>query len=196
MKKIVLASNNANKIKEIGKLLEPFSVEIKGLKELGLGDPVEDGKNFMENSLIKAKYAYKKTGLPSLADDSGFCVDSMNGFPGLSSARFIKAVGGEQNAFNVVNECINPHNKKAYFITSMVFIYEDKDEKTVIKDFEGKIDGNFVFPARGNGGFGFDPVFMPNGYNKTFAEMPEEKLKISHRTIALNKFIEFFKTLK
>lgn len=195
MKEIILASNNANKIKEIAKLLEPFNIEVRSLKELGLGDPIEDGKDFMENSLIKAKYVYDKTGLPSLADDSGFCIDSLNNFPGLSSARFIKAVGGEEKAFNVINDCINIHNKKAFFITSLVFIYKDNN-KTIVKDFEGKVNGNFVFPARGEGGFGFDPVFVPDGYDKTFAEMPEEKLKISHRTLALKKFIDFFKTLK
>ena len=80
MDKIILASNNQNKIKEISKLLEPFNVEVKSLKELGLGDPIEDGKNFQENSLIKAKYDFEKTGLPSLADDSGYCIESLNDF--------------------------------------------------------------------------------------------------------------------
>lgn len=196
IKKIVLATNNLNKVKEIQGLLAPFGVEVNTLKDLNLGDPVEDGKTFLENSTIKARYAFERTGLPSLADDSGFCVESLNGFPGLSSARFIKSVGGEEKAFSVINDCINPYDKSAHFITSLVFIYKDSGGNTVVKDFEGKIGGKFVFPARGEGGFGFDPTFIPDGYDKTFAEMPEEKLKISHRTRALNQFFEFFKTLK
>ena len=116
MKTIILASNNQNKIKEISKLLEQFSVEVKSLKELGLGDPVEDGKDFQENSLIKSRYAFEKTGLPSLADDSGYCIDSLNNFPGLCSARFSKACGGYPEAFKILNECINPNNTKSHYI--------------------------------------------------------------------------------
>lgn len=100
MRTIILASNNANKIKEIGELLKPFNVEVKSLKELGLGDPTEDGKDFAENALIKARYAFEKTGLPSLADDSGFCISSLNDFPGLCSARFAEASGGYEEAFS------------------------------------------------------------------------------------------------
>lgn len=195
IKKIVLATNNLNKVKEIQGLLSSFNVEVKTLKDLNLGDPIEDGKTFLENSIIKARYAFERTGLPSLADDSGFCVESLNCFPGLTSSRFIKAVGGEDKAFNIINECISPYDKRAYFITSLAFIYKDANEKTIIKDFEGRINGKFVFPAKGEGGFGFDPSFIPDGYDKTFAEMPEEKLKISHRTRALNQFFDFFKAL-
>ncbi len=195
MKELILASNNIGKVKEVEKLLQQFNVQVRTLKDLGLGEPIEDGKTFVENSIIKAKYAFEKTGLPTIADDSGFCVDTMNDFPGLCSARFIKAVGGNENAFKVINECINPNDKSAHFITSLAFIFVNKDNQTIIKTFEGRINGQFLFPGKGDGGFGFDPVFVPNGYDKTFAEMPDEKVKISHRTIALNKFLDFFKDI-
>lgn len=195
MKEIILATNNSGKVKEIAELLKQFDVEVKSLKDLELGEPIEDGKNFLENATIKARYAFGRTGIPTLADDSGFCIDSMNDFPALCSARFIKAVGGHQEAFRVINECINPKDKSAHFITNMVFIYKDKNGNEVLKGFEGRIDGKFSYPAKGEGGFGFDSVFIPDGYEKTFAEMPDVKVKISHRTRALNKFFDFFKNI-
>lgn len=196
MKTIILASNNQNKIKEISKLLEQFSVEVKSLKELGLGDPVEDGKDFQENSLIKARYAFEKTGLPSLADDSGYCIDSLNNFPGLCSARFSKACGGYPEAFKILNECINPNNTKSHYITCLSFIYKTNNQ-VIEKVFEGRIDGSFTYPSRGENGFGYDPTFLPDGYDKTFGELPNElRMTINHRARALNKFFEFFKTLQ
>lgn len=193
MKTIVLASNNQNKIKEISKLLEEFNIEVKSLKELGLGDPIEDGQTFEENAIIKAKYAFDKTGLPSLADDSGFCVESMNGFPGLCSARFADAAGGHEKAMEMISKCINPNNKKSNFITAMAFVY-NKDGNETVETFEGKLDGDFVYPPRGNNGFGYCPCFLPNGYSETFGEMANEvRTKMNHRAIALNKFIEFLK---
>ncbi len=195
MKEIILATNNEGKVNEIKNLLKQFNVNVKSLKDLQLGEPIEDGKTFLENAIIKAKYAFEQTGLPTLADDSGFCIDSMNNFPGLCSARFIKACGGNEQAFKIINECINQNDKSAYFITCIAFIYSDNSGHEIIKSFEGKIEGHFSFPAKGNGGFGFDPVFIPNGYDKTFAEMPDVKVEISHRTRALNKFFDFFKTL-
>lgn len=196
MRTIILASNNANKIKEIGELLKPFNVEVKSLKELGLGDPTEDGKDFAENALIKARYAFEKTGLPSLADDSGFCISSLNDFPGLCSARFAEASGGYEEAFKIINGCINPRNKGAYFVTFLAFVYRDDSGKVIEKTFDGKIDGEFVYPSRGSHGFGYCPVFMPKGYKDTFGEMENElRTKINHRAIALDKFIKFFKTI-
>lgn len=193
MKKIlVLASNNPKKIKEINELLKDFDVEVKSLKDLGLGEPVEDGKTFAENALIKARYGFENTGLPTLADDSGFCINSMNNFPGLCSARFIKAVGGEEKAFEVINSCINSKDKSCFFICDIAFVYKQNNQ-VIEKIFEGKVNGDFIFPAKGDGGFGFDPVFMPDGYDKTFAEIPEVKAKISHRKKGLDQFLEFVK---
>ena len=214
IKTIVLASNNAGKINEIKLLLSPFGVEIKSLKDLGLGDPIENGKDFIENSLIKAEYAFEKTGLPSLADDSGFCIDSLNNFPGLFSSRFGSACRKLQNdllgqnidiktsfygedspCFKIINNMIG-EDKKAHFTTCISFVYKNDDE--IKKEvFEGIVKGDFIYPPRGKEGFGYDPCFMPNGYDKTFAEMGmEAKNKISHRSIALAKFVEYFKKIK
>jgi len=197
MDKIILASNNSHKINEITKLLEPFRVEIKSLKELGLDDPVEDGRNFVENALIKARYAYTKTNLPALADDSGFCISSLNDFPGLCSGRFAKAVGGFEKAFEILNSCIESKNKTASFITCLAFVYKNIDGIIVEKIFEGKIDGEFTYPPRGGNGFGYCSAFTPNGCEKTFGEISDDiRTHTNHRALALNKFIEFFKTIR
>ncbi len=196
MKTILVASNNINKISEISKLLANFDIEVKSLKDLGLGDPIENGRTFAENSLIKSNFAFEKTGLPSLADDSGFCVDSLNDFPGLSSARFAKACGTYEESFKIINGCISQTNKKAHFITTLSFIYKDSKDNKVEKIFEGKMEGNFTYPARGTNGFGYCPCFTPNNYEETFGEMSDDlRIKINHRSIALNKFVEFIKEI-
>lgn len=193
MKEIILASNNVNKINEIGNLLSSFNVKIRSLKELNLGDPIEDGKNFEENALIKAEFGFRETGLPTLADDSGFCIDSLNDFPGLCSARFAEACGSYEEAFRILDKCINPKNKKAHFVTYLAFVYKDNNGNIVKNTFEGKIDGKFVYPGRGNNGFAYCPVFLPNGYNQTFGEIENEVRKnMNHRKIALDKFLKFF----
>ncbi|MDR1498761.1 MAG: RdgB/HAM1 family non-canonical purine NTP pyrophosphatase [Rickettsiales bacterium] len=193
MKTIILASNNKNKIKEIGELLGTFSMEVKSLRELGLGDPEENGKTFEENALIKARYAFEKTKMPSLADDSGFSIDSLNGFPGLCSARFADSVGGHENAMKILNNCINRDDRGAYFITVLAFVYE-KNGQVLEKTFEGKIKGQFTFPTRGTNGFGYCPCFTPIGHDKTFAEMDNFfRCKINHRAIALEKFCNFLR---
>lgn len=192
MKQIILASNNDNKIKEINNLLKLFNIEAKGLKELKLDSPIENGNDFTENALIKARYTFNKTDLPTIADDSGFCIDSMNGFPGLCSARFAEACGSYSEAFRIINECINPINRKACFITCIAFIYKDENNNIIEKVFEGKIEGEFIYPGRGNNGFGYCPVFLPNGFEQTFAEMSNSlRTKINHRRIALDKFIKY-----
>jgi XTP/dITP diphosphohydrolase len=190
MQKIVVSSNNKNKIIEISDLLG--DVEVLSLSDFSLESPPETGSTFEENSLIKSKYVFEKTGLPSIADDSGFCVDCFGGFPGLYSARFAESVGAFEHAFKVINECINPLNKKIYFICCVSFVF-----KNIEKTFVGRVDGNFVYPPIGNNGFGYDPVFMPLGYEHTFAEMQLiEKQKISHRKIAMENFLNFYNAEK
>ena len=197
MKTIVVASNNSNKIAEISKLLSEFDIEVKSLKELGLGDPVENGRTFAENALIKSNYAFEKTGLPALADDSGFCIDSLNDFPGLSSKRFADACGSYEESFKIIHQCINTINKKAHFTTTLSFIYKDLNNSKIEKIFEGKMEGNFTYPARGTNGFGYCPCFTPENYSETFGEMSDEqRIKINHRAIALNKFAEFLKEIQ
>ncbi|MDR3289694.1 MAG: RdgB/HAM1 family non-canonical purine NTP pyrophosphatase [Rickettsiales bacterium] len=191
MKIILLASNNANKIKELTALLSEFNVEIRSLNDLKIGEPIEDGKTFQENSLIKAKFGFEKTGLPTLADDSGFCIDSLNNFPGLFSSRFEKAVGGYEKCFEILNKMKT--DNKAHFTTCISFIYK-KNDKITEKCFEGKCPGEFIYPAKGDNNFGYDPVFKMDGMDKTFAEIPNEiKNKISHRAIAFKMFLDFYK---
>lgn len=195
MKTIVLASNNENKILEFKRLLNPFGVNIKTSKELGLIDPIEDGATFAENSLIKARFAFSKTHLPCLADDSGLGLNGLNGFPGIASNRFAKACGNREKSFYILNECLSENNKKANFTTCLSFIYE-KDGEIIEKTFTGISEGEFVYPGRGENGFGYCPCFLPNGYNETYGEMTNEfRTKINHRAIALKKFIEFFSDL-
>jgi len=206
----LLASNNAGKVREVGELLKDSHVEIKTLKDLGLDNPVENGRTFVENSLIKARYGLEKTGLPTLADDSGFCIDCLNDFPGLFSARFAESCGALRNdllndgsnhlytsdspCFKILNDMIKRSNgdNRAHFTTCLAFVYR-RSNKVEEKTFEGVCEGKFVYPPQGDNGFGYDPVFMLNGHNKTFAEISgEEKNRVSHRATALKKFKEFF----
>jgi XTP/dITP diphosphohydrolase len=204
---MVLASNNQGKVDEFKFLLKSFDVEILSLKDMGIVLPPETGRTFSENSLQKAQFVFKKTGLPALADDSGFCLDGLNGFPGLFSSRFSIACQNLQNellkqdkhietshygddspCFKLLNNMVGD-NKKAYFTTYLSYIDQDGKEY----GFEGVVDGSFVFPQKGQNGFGYDPVFIPDGYDKTFAEMTsEEKQSNSHRSRAIKKFMEFY----
>lgn len=191
---IVLASHNKNKLSEISQNLKPLNVKVKSLEDFKLEPPTENGKDFKENSFIKAMYAFEKTGLPSLGDDSGFCVDSLNDFPGLCSARFAQAVGSYEKAFDVLNQCINPENKKVHFMTSMTFVYV-KNSKVIAKHFEGRVNGLFSYPAKGKNGFGYCPIFIPDGYSCTYAELSNDvRTKINHRYKAFEKFVDFFKS--
>lgn len=199
MKEILLASNNKNKIKEISELLKPFDVVVKNLSDFNIPEPIEDGKDFAENSLIKAMNGFTASnGLPTLADDSGFCIDSMNNFPGLYSARFANACGGYEKTFEILNNCLKlERNKSAHFITCLSFVYYNKNSSNnsiIRKTFNGIMNGQFIYPARGNNGFGYCPIFLPNGYNETFGEMSDDlRTSINHRKKALDKFIEYFK---
>lgn len=192
MNTIVLASNNKNKLYEMKSIMLPFNLEVKTLSDLNLPDPVEDGKDFTENALIKARSAFKKTGLPTISDDSGFCIDTLNNFPGLASKRFMEAVGDYDKAAFVLNNCLSSNNK-AHFTTCIAFVFE-KDNKLIEKTFLGNLNGNFIYPGRGQNGFGYCPYFIPDGYSETLAEISDEhRIKINHRAIALERFVEFFK---
>ncbi|GMO62746.1 MAG: RdgB/HAM1 family non-canonical purine NTP pyrophosphatase [Rickettsiales bacterium] len=192
MKTIIIASNNQGKITEMSNLLKDFDVEIKGLKDVGITElPEETGTTFAENSLIKSNFVFEKTGLPALADDSGLGIDCFNGFPGLFSARFADAIGGYPATFEALNKIILPSNKKIYF--TCCISYTDKNIK---ETFEGRVDGTFTYPAKGEGGFGYDPIFQPDGFDKTFSELGIDiKQKISHRTLAMQKFLTFYHSI-
>ena len=188
-KKIVIASHNKGKVEEIKILLRPLKIEVLSADDFNLKEPIEDGFSFEENSLIKSSYVCNRTGIPSLSDDSGICFSDLNNEPGIYSARW----AGKSKDFNLamfkINESIkkikNP-NYNCFFVCALSLSWPNGKHVTV----SGKIDGKFSWPPKGNLGFGYDPIFKPLGYNKTFAEMePEFKHNISHRALAFKKLI-------
>ena len=204
IEQILISSGNKGKLVEIADLLGKIGIEAISAADFNLEEPEETGKNFEENSKIKARYYGDKTGLISLADDSGLCIDALNGEPGIHSARWaIDEQTGEKNfnlafekikqsliAKNVVKN-INLETAKitAHFICNLT-LYNPKTSE--IKSFEGRVDGFLVIPPKGNNGFGYDPIFITEGFDKTFGEMlPAEKDKVSHRTRAFEKILEF-----
>lgn len=186
--KLLIASGNKGKIKEISHLLEPFNVEVISAANFNLDEPEENGTTFIENAEIKSRYYSKHTGLPSLADDSGLCVDALNGAPGIYSARW----AGEKKDFSIAmkrieNEMGDSTNKNARFVCALSLYLPKTD---TVENFEGTVEGKISFPARGENGFGYDPIFIADGMTQTFAQIdPIEKHSISHRADAFNKLI-------
>lgn len=187
--KLLIASGNEGKVTEIRELLGDFNVQIVSAADLNLSEPEETGENFIQNAEIKARYYGKATGLPALADDSGLCVDALGGQPGIFSARW----AGEKKDFKaaikrVKEELAGNDNKDANFTCALALYWPQTDE---IESFEGKVSGTLTFPPKGTKGFGYDPIFTPRGFGKTFGEMSSlEKHKISHRANAFAKLIE------
>lgn len=188
IKKIVLATSNKNKVKEIEYILNGVQI-LEMPKEIG--EIEENGKTFFDNALIKAKQVYQYTKVPTMADDSGLCINSLDGKPGIYSARY----GGENLSYNekitlLLEELKNKKDRTAYFTTAIILILNDE----YYIEVEGRINGTIIENPKGSNGFGYDPIFIPDGYNKTFAEMTkEEKNNISHRSIAINKLKEILK---
>lgn len=190
MKKFVIASSNEHKIAEFKKMLSPFNIKLVSYKDALKEDfeIEETGKTFEENAKLKAEIIAQKTKLPTFADDSGLCITSLNGEPGLFSARYAESLGGYENAFSELEERLKGKEKDAYFICVIALAIPDK--KTQI--FEGRCNGFINFPARGADGFSYDPIFVPNGLGRTFAELSDdEKNTISHRAFATEKFANF-----
>lgn len=189
---IVLATANPHKVEEINAITAGLGVEFI-LPPDGF-DPIEDGETFEENALIKAEAAHKLTNMPVLADDSGICVDALDGGPGIYSARYADS---QQNRIErILNELKDVPSEKrgAHFVCAMVLL--DKNGDVLISD-RGECYGKIGFEAKGANGFGFDPVFIVNGGDMTMAEMTEEvKNKISHRGLGLQKIINFLQTSK
>jgi len=185
--KLVIASHNKGKVREIGELLEPFGVEVVSAGDLGLGEPIEDGETFIANAIIKAQAAAKESGLPSLADDSGLAVHALDGKPGIHSARW----AGPEKDFPAAMEKIEgliagQDDRSAHFACALALAWPNGHVET----FEGTVQGELVWPMRGEKGFGYDPTFIANGYDITFAEMdPSEKHAISHRANAFKKLV-------
>ncbi len=190
--KLVLASHNQGKIDELSQMLKPYGVKILSARDLELPDVEETGKTFAENAALKAETLSKYTGLPCLADDSGLCVDALDGRPGVYSARYAPDNDARINKLLQELQASGKKDRSAHF--SCVLALKIPQQKT--KFFEGRVDGQIIEECRGNQGFGFDPVFVPEGYDCTFAEMTkEEKAKISHRGRALVQFVrEVFET--
>ena len=195
MKKILIATNNKGKVSEISDLLAPLGIETISAIEYNLEEPEENGSSFEENSIIKAKYYGEKTGEIALADDSGLCIDLLGGQPGIKSARWAIDENGNKDFFLAFEKIkqdlitkgadINLDKINAHFICNLS-LYNPKTKE--INSFEGKVSGYLTFPAQGHKGFGYDPIFIPNGYDKTFGEMDyKDKEKISHRTKAFSK---------
>jgi len=186
--KLVIASHNKGKVREIGELLEPYGVEVVSSGDLNLSEPVEDGETFIANAEIKAHSAAKESGLPALADDSGLAVHALGGKPGIHSARW----AGPDKDFPMAMEKIEgllsgKTDRSAHFACALALAWPDGHVET----FEGRVDGQMIWPMRGDKGFGYDPVFVADGHNITFAEMkPEEKHAISHRANAFKKLVE------
>ena len=196
MKKLVFASNNAHKLEEIRAILGA-QYEVKSLKDIGCEvDIPETGSTFRENALQKATYVKEHFGFDCFADDSGLQVEALGGEPGVYSARYavkngVQVEGNKDDAnMNVLLEKLaNEENRKACFRTSIALIFEGKTYF-----FDGTVEGRIIREKRGDGGFGYDPIFIPDGYDKTFAELGNEvKNGISHRARAVAKLADFLR---
>ena len=189
-KTLVVASHNAGKVREIRELLAPFGIETLSAGDLGLDEPEETGETFRANAELKALAAAKASGKPALADDSGLCVEALNNAPGIYSARW----AGPQKDFDFAMERVRlglveegTLDTRAHFICGLALAWPDGH----IDYFEGRVDGELVWPPRGDKGFGYDPMFVPNGFDETFGEMePERKHAMSHRADAFRQLVD------
>lgn len=189
MLQIVLATSNPHKVEEINAITKDLGVEFI-LPPMRF-DPVEDGKTFEENALIKAKEANKLTNMPSLADDSGLCVDALNGEPGIHSARYADTPKDRIDKLLGELKDVPADKRGAKFVCAMVLL--DKTGEVLFAD-RGECHGKIGFEAKGTNGFGYDPIFVVNDGNLTMAELSEnDKNKISHRGLALDKVMNFLK---
>ena len=185
--RLVVASHNAGKVAEIGDLLAPYDLDVVSAAELNLPKPEETGTTFVANAILKAEAAVQGSNLPCLADDSGLAVAGLEGDPGIYSARWAGPERDFKAAMALVNDKLgdNP-NRRAYFISVLSLAWPDGH----MENFEGRVYGTLVWPPRGRCGFGYDSMFMPDGHDKTFGEIPyDEKQRISHRAAAFQKLI-------
>ncbi|MFC3613477.1 RdgB/HAM1 family non-canonical purine NTP pyrophosphatase [Lutimaribacter marinistellae] len=190
---LLVATHNKGKLEEMAHLLEPFGVKVVGAGEMNLPEPEETEDTFVGNARIKAHAAAKATGLPALSDDSGITIDALEGAPGVYTADWAETPYGRDfvKAMTRANDELEarkaPHPRLAQFRCTLVLAWPDGHDEV----FEGVAPGHLIWPMRGAEGFGYDPMFVPDGYNQTYAEMDRwEKNKISHRARAVEKFVK------
>ena len=188
--KLVLATHNAHKVKEVAAILEPM---VTGLELLGYEgpEPIEDGSSFLENSLIKARAAFLHTGLTSIADDSGLAIEIMGGSPGIFSARWSGDKDDEKNRNLVLAQLrdVQPGNRAASFVCTISLVGESGEVS-----FTGVLPGHIATVASGSNGFGYDPIFLPEGFEVSSADLePEVKNSISHRSMALSQLASYLR---
>ena len=194
IEKLVIATHNPGKLAEIEALLEPLGIACVGAAELGLPEPEEIGNTFVDNAELKAREAADLSGLPALADDSGLAVDALHGSPGIFSARWAEDAMGNRNfrramvrVWREVEAASPDAGHDAHFACALAIAWPDNGQT---ESFEGRIDGTLVWPPRGERGFGYDPMFVPAGYDLTFGEIdPDVKHCISHRADAFRKLV-------
>ena len=189
---VLVATNNAHKLKEIRQILSPHKITVYGMKDLNIdiGEVEENGSTYFENALIKARALQKVTKMPIIADDTGLEIKSMDNKPGLHTARYAESLGGHSEAFKDIFKNIEGKDRYAEFVCDIVLLnVEDKPLK-----FEARIPGRIAESVLGAGGFGYDPIFICEELNKTYASMTEEeKNRVSHRGKALKKLLTYLK---
>lgn len=198
--KLVIATHNPGKLAEMRELLAPYGIAAVSAGELGLSEPDETGSDFRSNAAIKAIAAAQATQLPSFADDSGVVVDALDGAPGIYSARWAGPSKDFAAAMAQIERLLQergattPDKRKAHFVSALCVAWPDDH----LEEVEARVDGTLVWPPRGNAGFGYDPMFLPDGHNRTFGEMesiekhglPPLGLGLSHRARAFVKLAE------
>jgi XTP/dITP diphosphohydrolase len=198
--RLVIATHNPGKLTEMRGLLGPYGIGATSAGELDLAEPEETGMTFRANARIKAEAAAKASGLPAFADDSGLAVDALGGEPGIHSARWAGPDRNFRHAMELVEEKLRkrgattPQQRKAHFVSALSVAWPDGH----VEEFEGRVDGTLVWPPRGDKGFGYDPMFLPDGHTRTFGEMSSEEkhglpprgLGLSHRARAFRKLAE------
>ena len=193
MKKLVIASNNPGKLREIERILQPLGLEALPQSAFNIPEADEPHCTFIENCLTKARHASELAGLPALADDSGICIDALNGAPGVYSARFAGEPKSDQrNNEKMIELLKHETNRRAHYYCVIVLVRHPHDPQPIIA--EGSWHGEIIGTPRGNGGFGYDPYFLVPGLNQTGAELsPEVKNGMSHRGKALAELVEKLK---
>lgn len=191
--KLVIASHNAGKLREIAELLTPFGVTVSSAAEHGLDEPEETESTFAGNARIKAHFAARGAGLPALSDDSGISVEALDGAPGVYTADWAETETGRDfvmamtKVWTLLEEKGAPAPRRAAFNCTLCLAWPDGHDEI----FEGRVEGQVVWPMRGERGFGFDAVFLPDGENETFGEMdPAKKNAMSHRNVAFEKLVK------